>query len=197
MSATAPPLVRAAAWITVVALGFTSVVAVTGVASTMVERLPDTIYVLELVATLLTGVTAVIAAATLTVPGRSYRWTLLPLPSVIVWFGCAAVRCYQHVAVFGIGALSPFESTNCFVFIAMVSMPLAIGLFFFLRRAAPINLGRVTALGGLGVAALAATLLQFFHPEDTTPVDFATHLAAVSAIVLFMMTFGRGALQRS
>jgi hypothetical protein len=52
-----------------------------------------------------------------------------------------------------------------------------------LRRAYPIAPLPVAALGTLGVAASAATLLQFFHPFDITVLDLGFHLAAVGFIV--------------
>ena len=188
----APPLVRASALISAILIGFGLVVAITGAGSLMAARLHDTLYMLELAGTFLTGATAIAAAATLSVPGRSYSWMLLPLPSALLWFGAATTRCVLNIAQ---GSESLFSSSSCFFFIAMVGMPLAVALFFVLRRSTAVNLASVMALGGLGVAALAATLLQFFHPEDTTAVDFATHLAATAGIVAFMMTLGSGALR--
>jgi hypothetical protein len=38
-------------------------------------------------------------------------------------------------------------------------------------------------VGGLGVAALSAFVLQFFHPFDVTVMDLATHLAAVALVI--------------
>ena len=44
---------------------------------------------------------------------------------------------------------------------------------------------------------LGATLLAFFHPPESDLIDFGAHLAATAALILFMMTAGRGALARS
>jgi uncharacterized membrane protein YczE len=41
----------------------------------------------------------------------------------------------------------------------------------------------VALLGGLGSAALAALLLQFFHPFGLTIPDLAIHFAAVLIVV--------------
>jgi uncharacterized membrane protein len=38
-------------------------------------------------------------------------------------------------------------------------------------------------LGGLGTAALAAFILQFFHPFAVTFVDLAFHLMAIAIVV--------------
>jgi len=76
------------------------------------------------------------------------------------------------------------ESAHCFIFITAASVPLAIGLFWMLRRARPMGALTVAALGTLGVAATAAFVLQFFHPFDVTVIDLAFHLAAVGLVVL-------------
>lgn len=41
----------------------------------------------------------------------------------------------------------------------------------------------VAILGGLGSAAAAALLLQFFHPFAITAEDFAVHLIAVVLVI--------------
>ena len=38
-------------------------------------------------------------------------------------------------------------------------------------------------MGGLGVAGIAAFLLQFFHPFDVTLLDLAIHAVAVGLVV--------------
>ena len=53
-----------------------------------------------------------------------------------------------------------------------------------LRKAQPIAPTPVAVLGALGVAALAASLLQFFHPFDITVIDLGFHLAAVALVML-------------
>ena len=42
----------------------------------------------------------------------------------------------------------------------------------------------MAAFGTLGVAATAATLLQFFHPFDVTVIDLGFHVAAIALVML-------------
>jgi hypothetical protein len=44
---------------------------------------------------------------------------------------------------------------------------------------------------GLGVAALSAAILQFFHPFNITVMDLAAHLAAIALVVLLVGGLGR------
>ncbi|HKF71361.1 MAG TPA: hypothetical protein VKB68_06405, partial [Stellaceae bacterium] len=52
-----------------------------------------------------------------------------------------------------------------------------------LRRARPLAPVRVAAIGGLGVAAIAAFLLQFFHPFDVTTLDLSVHIVAIAIVI--------------
>jgi hypothetical protein len=61
---------------------------------------------------------------------------------------------------------------------------LALSLIVLLRRAAPLAPVRVAAMGALGVAALAAAALQFFHPFEVIFMDLGVHLGAVALVVL-------------
>ena len=56
-------------------------------------------------------------------------------------------------------------------------------LLWLLSRARPIDPAPVALLGGLGAAALAAFLLQFFHPFQVTFIDLAFHLLAVTIVI--------------
>ena len=92
-----------------------------------------------------------------------------------------------HVRAAGLG-LGPAgarlgESASCFRFIVMVSVPTGLLLFAVLRRARPLLPLRVAMCGALGVAALAAFVLQFFHPFDVTLIDLAMHALAVVLVI--------------
>jgi hypothetical protein len=56
-------------------------------------------------------------------------------------------------------------------------------LLWRLSRASPIEPLPVALLGGLGAAALAAFLLQFFHPFAVTFIDLAVHLVSIGLVV--------------
>lgn len=139
---------------------------------------------LECAATALTGITAVLAAFVSSVPGRSRWWAALPAPPFALWLAASGAGCLQNGwSLHGPGGFLG-DSPHCFLFIVAVSVPLAIALFWVLRRARPLAPLRVAALATLGVAGLAAFVLEFFHPFDVTVIDLALHLAAVAFIML-------------
>jgi len=188
------PLIRAMGWL--VAVSIVGLVVILRYADMLMfsHRLQVPRIALECAGSLLTAITAVIAAFELSIPGRSTRWAWLPLPGFLLWLGASGMGCFRNGL--GLHATHGTESANCFVFIAGVSVPLSIAIFWMLRRAHPIAPLPVAAFGTLGVAAAAATLLQFFHPFDITILDLAFHLAAV-AFVIFIGTVLRRPLLAS
>jgi hypothetical protein len=178
-----PPALRAALWLLAVA-------AVAGVAILLFadldiadRRLHDPKLVLEMIATLLTGIAAVIAAFHLSLPDRSPVWALLPLPFLAVWIASSGYACYRHWINFGPGGVELGESAHCLRFMLAISLPLGVSLLLMLRRAAPLTPVRVAAVGGLGIGAVAAFILQFFHPFDVTFMDLTVHLGTVALVV--------------
>ncbi len=191
-----PPLVRAALWLSVVAaIGVVSILLFSNL-QVFARRAQDPKLVLELIGTLFTGVAGIIAAFHLSLPDRSRLWALLPLPPLMLWIAASGYSCYRHWLAFGPNGWQIGESGDCFVFILGVSAPLGAALYFVLRKARPLDPVATAALGGAGVAGLAAFLLQFFHPFDVTFMDLGIHLAAVLAVTLVSL-FSAAAARRA
>lgn len=178
-----PPLVRAGLWLLgVLVLGVVAILLFSNLA-VFSERARDPKLMLELAGTLATGIAAVIAAFFLSLPDRSRGWALLPLPPLALWLASSGYACYRNWLHYGGNGWVIGESASCFAFILGFSLPLGLALFVFLRRARPLSPLPVAVVGGLGVAALAAFLLQFFHPFDVTVMDLGLHLAAVGLVM--------------
>jgi hypothetical protein len=178
-----PPAVRAALWLlAVAALGALAILLFSNLAE-FARRASDPKLDWELAGTLLTGIVAVLAAFELSLPDRSPLWALLPLPPLALWLASSGYSCYRHWLSYGPAGWEIGESAQCFRFILAISVPLGVSLVVLLRRAWPLAPARVAAVGGLGVAALAAFLLQFFHPFDVTFMDLSVHLVAVAIVV--------------
>jgi hypothetical protein len=191
-----PPLQRAALWLLLVFFFATLAILHFAKLQVFAQRMAVTRTAAECTATALTGIAAVIAAFMLSVPDRSTRWALLPLPPFIVWLLASGLGCLQNGLSLYTGGSFIGESRHCVVFILGASVPLAALLFAALRRARPINPGLVAALGALGVAALAAFFLEFFHPFDVTVIDLTLHMAAVGAVILLAMGLRKPLLLR-
>jgi hypothetical protein len=179
-----PPALRAALWLTAVAV--LAALALLGFADwpQVNQRMAVPRIALECAAAGLTGVTGVLAAFIVSIPGHSRRWTALPLPAFALWLAASGAGCLRNGwSLHGPGGFIG-DSGHCLGFIIGVSVPLSIGLFAVLRRAKPIAPLAVAALGTLGAAALADFILEFFHPFDVTVIDLALHLAGIAVVML-------------
>lgn len=142
----------------------------------------EPVLVVEAVAIAATGILAVIGAYFLSIPGRSRRWLLAPLPPFAIWLtlsgaGCLAARPAEQAGE------ALHRSTDCLVFILAISLAVGLPLLWRLARARPVDPLPVALLGGLGAAALAAFLLLFFHPFSVTWLDLGVHVAAIAMVV--------------
>lgn len=138
----------------------------------------------------LTGVLAVFAAFMTSVPGRSTRWALLPLPALVLWIWESGMGCARGWQLAMVHDATLADSDQCLVFILGVSLPLSLLLMVLLRWTFPLRPNLTLALGGLAAAGTAATLLNFFHPYDASVSDLAIHAVAVAVVVGANRLFG-------
>ncbi|HEV2545994.1 MAG TPA: NrsF family protein [Stellaceae bacterium] len=178
-----PPLYRAGLWLFAVAVLTGGAIAAFADWHVFVERAHDPRLVIEMVGTLAAGIAAIVAAFELSLPDRPRRWLLLPLPPLMLWLASSSYGCYRHWLTVGPSGWELGESAHCLRFILGVSLPLGVSLLITLRRAIPLSPLPVGAAGGLGVGALAAFALQFFHPFDVTVIDLGVHVIAVAVVV--------------
>jgi hypothetical protein len=191
------PALRALLWLAFVGVVTAALILRYAHMSSVLQRLAVPRVAVECVATALTAVTAIVAAFELSVPDRSPRWAWLPLPPFLLWLAASGLGCLRN----GLSLPGPEgflgDSPHCFMFITSASVPLAVGLFWMLRRARPIDPLPVAAIGTLGVAATAAFILEFFHPFDVTVIDLTWHLSAVGLVVLLGTAWRRPLLDAS
>ena len=177
------PWVRAAAWLTVVA-GAAAVLARFSDIHDLVYRLrsvPD--MWLAVLGSTLTTVLGAVATFQLSLPDRSTRWALLPLPGLALWLAGTGMGCLRTWVIPDLHPASFEEAHACFTFIVGLSVPLSILTILMVRRAFPFRPNLVAAIGGLAISAAAGTLLNFFHPYDAGATDFAVHLVAISLVI--------------
>jgi hypothetical protein len=188
-----PPFVRALLWLA--AISAFAAALILSPAHT-VQRTTYTMTDVELWSMLATAVFGVLAAFELSIPGNSPRWVWAPIPPLIVWIASSGHSCYH---LWRIGASAGHMSAklpDCFLFILIMSVPLAVLLLWMLRRAQPIAPVPVAFTAGTGVAAASAFLLQFFHPFDVTFMDLAVHLSAVALVVGVTAVSGRKVFEK-
>lgn len=191
----APPMMRALLWLLGIAAVSALAIALRANLPVFAARASDPRMAVELFATLGCGVAGVIAAFHLSIPGRARAWALLPAPFAALWIAVSGVGCWLDWAEQTERGWALGQSADCFIFLLGVGVPLAGLLVLALRRAHPLQPGLVASVGAVGVAGLAAFILQFFHPFDVTIMDLGTHLVALAIIVGVLSSLGRPALR--
>jgi len=193
----APPLSRALATLAGLALlGLVAILLLSNISPVTMRGAGGEMQAgLELAAALITGTLAVIAAFHVAIPGRSRGWLAVPLPALALWLGLSGLGCWRDLVRNGPSGWDLGHSMDCLAFIVATSLVLGAPLAWRLSRAAPIDPLPVALLGGLGIAALSAFLLQFFHPFAVTFLDLAVHIVSIGIVILLASLFRRPMLR--
>ncbi len=184
------PALRALGWLGVVAAIAVALAAFADMHA-MWERItaaPD--MWLAVVGSMATAILAGIAAFELSLPDAPRAWAWLPLPGALLWIGASGFGCLRVWILPETHVADMSEARDCLLFIVALSVPLSALLLMMLRRACPLYPGLTTAIGGLAVAAAAATLLNFFHPFDAAATDLSVHAFAVALVVVANRALG-------
>jgi hypothetical protein len=153
-------------------------------------------FVLEWLGAVATGIGATLAAFHLSLPGRSIRWALAPLPGLGLWLFSMGYGCYADWLRLGPDGLELGASLDCLAFIATTTIPLSAALLFLLRHAAPVRPVATTVLATLSVAALAAAGQSMMHGLDTTIMILIWHLGTTGLLLLLARGLGPLLLRR-
>lgn len=190
----APPLARALALLVPLALIGGLAIFLFGSVRSLAQIYSgrESMMMIEMAAMLATGLIAVTAAFFLSIPGRSGLWLWAPLPTLAAWIASSGAGCW--IALESGSVAGRHVGTDCLTFILLTSLLLSAPLIWRLSRASPIEPVRVALLGGLGIAALSAFLLQFFHPFAITFIDLGIHLGAVAMVIGAMALSARRTL---
>jgi hypothetical protein len=170
-----PPLERAAGFLLLAALILAMIAAAHGWRPDLLARLADLRFDLSLTGSILTGILAAAAAFIVSLPGRSLRWLLLPLPALALWFSSIGYQCLTNWIAVVPGA-GPGETAACLATLVLTSVPLSLALCLMLRHAANLNPAPVILAASLSVAGTTATALTLFHPLDASVEILAFNL---------------------
>jgi hypothetical protein len=178
-----PPLVRALMWLVLAAMVMGLVGMGHGLRSDLGQYFSHFSSAIGFSASMLTGVSAAIAAFFVSLPDRSRWWALLPLPTFIVWLMCVGQQCLTHWVDIGPEGMVLGETAECFATLGLTSLPLSLGLVLMLRHTALLQPTRVVFLGSLAVAGMAASALTLFHALDATAMILTFNLGSALLIV--------------
>jgi hypothetical protein len=179
----APPSLRALGWLAVVLAAAVALASFADL-SALWRRLTDAPDLwIAVFGSAATAILAAVAAFELSLPDARRAWALLPLPAALLWIAASGFGCLRTWLAPGTHVADLSEARDCLLFIVGLSVPLSALLILMLRRACSLQPGLTAAIGGLAVAAAAATLLNFFHPFDAAATDLTVHAAAVALVI--------------
>jgi hypothetical protein len=191
-----PPSLRAALWLGFAVAAIGLLVLHHGFRHDLAWRFGQREFVLEWLGAIATGIGATLAAFHLSLPGRSLRWALAPLPGLTLWLFSMGYGCWADWLRLGPDGLVLGTSFDCFEFIWTTTIPLSAALLFLLRYAAPVRPVATTVLATLSVAALAAAGQSMVHGLDTTIMILAWHLGSTGLLLLVARWVGPRLLRR-
>jgi hypothetical protein len=186
-----PPLLRACCWLALAALVLVLLGISHGLRPDFAKQLADRAYVVGLLASLLTGVLATVAAFMLSLPDRSRLYSLLPLPSLLIWMSTVGVGCLTDWVSVGPAGMQMGEAVSCFATLVLTSLPLSLALLVMLRYTARLRPIAVIWMGSVAVGALTASALSLFHDIDATVMILMWNLGAAMLIIALGRIFGR------
>ena len=185
-----PPLVRAAAWLAFAVLLLALLAFVHGLRPDLATHLRQPIFVVGMLASLVTGVLAAAASFLLSLPDRPRLWALLPMPSLAVWLSTVGYGCLANWVSLGPNGIQFGEAFRCFVTLVLTSLPLSLAMIVMLRYAAMLRPTLVTMAGSLSVAAITATALSLFHDLEASVMILAWNVGISVLIVALGGTLG-------
>jgi hypothetical protein len=186
-----PPIARALCWLLFAALILALVAVGHGVRPDLMLKLRQPVFSISVAAALMTGVLGSMASFIASIPGRSRRWLLLPVPALTVWISTIGYGCLTDWVSIGPGGVSLGETARCFATLAVTGIPLSLAMLIMLRYVARLTPVPVAMTGSLAVAAMTAAALSLFHPLDATVMVLMWNFGFAAMLLVLSSLYGR------
>lgn len=178
-----PPVLRAAIWL-LFAAAIVALLAVShGLRQDIGPRLQQPLFVMGIGASILTAVLAAVAAFITSLPDRSRRWVLLPVPAAALWISTLGYQCLTGWVSIRPEGLRLGEAADCFATLVLTSIPLWLAMLLMLRHIALLRSAAAVIAASLAVAAIASTALSLFHPLDASAMILLWNLGTAALFV--------------
>ena len=155
------------------------------------QMLHDRQFIIEQIATLLTAITAVMAAFCSVVPGYDRRILLVPLLPLAIWLLSLGEGCVNDWIRLGARGLALRPDWNCLPPAALIGIVPALAIVIMLRRGAPLYPRITLALAALAVAALGNFGLRIYHVGDASIMVLVWHFGSVIVLALLASWIGQ------
>ncbi len=159
-------------------------------------KLAEPSYLVELGASLVTGVVAGFAVFYVSLPDRSPRPTWAALVPAAAWLATICYRCLGDALRLGGDAWAFETSWYCLYTMLIVSLPLGVMLFTMLHHAGRVRPYRTLMLATLSLSGFCATGLSLFHRIDTGLNVFIWHFGSASLVALIWLGPGASLFRR-
>ena len=186
-----PPLVRAGCWLLLAAVILGLLAVGEGVRPDLLQRLQQAHFTIGTAASLLTGMSAAIAAFMLSLPDRSRLWVFLPTPPLIAWLSTIGYQCLTDWISLDPNGIRLGETARCFATLVLTGLPLSLTMLVMLRYAGLLRPTSTVLTGSLAVAAITATALSLFHELDATVMILLWNLGTAVLFVGIAGAFHR------
>lgn len=185
------PATRTACWLLFATAVMLFIGIAHGVRADLALKLHQPVFVIGMIAAMATGILAALGAFIASVPGRSRRWLLLPVPVSLVWVATIGYGCLTNWVTIGPEGISMGETARCFVTLALVGTPLSLLTLVMLRHVVRLSPGPVIVVGSLAVAAMTAVALSILHPLDATAMILLWNFGVTALYVLLGGRYGQ------
>lgn len=187
------PGLRAALWSGFATVVIAVIAAVGGSRADLAHALDEATFLVPLIGSWLTGVTAAVAAFQVSLPDRSRHWLWLPVVPILLWGTGFAVSCLSNPGGI-VGSLALLPESACLATIVLTSAALIVVLLPMLRRVKTLR-PRLTAwLGCLAVAGFADTAHLLVHTEQDSLLALTVNLVPALVLVLLGGLAGKRAV---
>ena len=186
-----PPLLRATLWLLLAAIIMALLTVSQGLRPQFAERMRDVTFATSMLASVLTGVLATIAAFMISLPDRSRLWLLLPAPPLVVWLGTIGAQCFGGWISIPPGAVTVEVAASCVATLVLTSLPLSLVMLVMLRYAALLRPVSTILIGSLAVSAITSAALSMFHSLDATAMILGWNLGTAVLFTGLAALFGR------
>ncbi len=190
-----PPALRALCWLMFATLLLALVAVGHGVRPDLLLKLHQPIFFTGILAALMTGALAAMAAFMASVPGQSRRWLLLPAPALAVWISTIGYGCLVDWVSLGPDGMFLGEAARCFATLAIIGIPMSLTLLIMLRYVARLAPVPVAMAGSLSVAALTAAAVSLLHPLDATLMILLWNFGVTALFLVFSGLYGKRLLE--
>lgn len=184
------PLWRATCWLAFAVLLLASIAIAHGLRPDLSLKLREHVFITGIAAAAATGILAAVGAFVASVPGRSLRWVLLPLPALLVWISTIGYGCLTNWVEIGPDGLSPGETARCFATLVLTGVPLFLTLLIMLRHVARLAPVPVAMAGSVAISAITAVALSLYHPLDATVMILVWNIGLTAVLLIGSASYG-------